>query len=224
MAEEPKPGEEATPPSGVNSEQVIQLTQTVTDLAGIVQGLQGKFDTLSEHLANPAPAPTPTPAVPSVSSADLETMSRTDFAEHLMNQVVGRLQDDIIKPLTQKVGAVEEDTEKTKAQRLIDRASGEHKDFWDWKEEIGEEIRKNPYSDPEDAYLLVRAKNPDKASEMDKKYNPPEEEPEGDKPKGFGGLTPTSGQTAPSENMTRDEAAEAAWNDTMAALEASGEG
>lgn len=76
-----------------------------------------------------------------------------------------------------------------------------------------------PSASPEELYQLARTKNPTRATEFDEKYKEKgtdEKDEKTEKKTNFGGLTPTSGyRTEPNQRMTREQANEKAWTETM---------
>lgn len=162
---------------------------------------------------------------PDPTDRDLESMSRKEFLAHITDGF-GKLLDDKIKPVSDGIaGDKDKELEKT-VNDAVKIATKDHKDFWEWKKEMGEELVKNPYLMPEDAYQLARLHSGEKATEMDKKFPSDEAVQKGkdekeakEKTPGFGGLTPTSGQTVESENMKFPEASDQAWSETASHLD-----
>jgi len=158
------------------------------------------------------------------SERDLEGMSRTDFLAHIMKGV-GKVVKESIGPVSQRIEDRSEKELEDTVNKAVKAAESDHKDFWEWKKEMGTELVKNPYLMPEDAYHLARLHNTEKATEMDKKFPSDEdtkkarEDEDKEKRPGFGGLTPTSGQTVESDTMKFPEASEQAWQETAAHLE-----
>lgn len=158
------------------------------------------------------------------SDRDLESMSRTEFLDVIMDGV-GKMLDEKVKPVAERIEKKTEKDLEEEVNKAVSQAQKDHKDFWEWKDEMGKELTKNPYLMPEDAYQLARLHNATKAKEMDVKF-PSEEEVKKQKEEeaakehpGFGGLTPTSGKTVPSDTMNFDDASEAAWQKVAGHLE-----
>ena len=211
---EDQDNENQNSPQGVSQEEFNNLTTNVNKLTELIQGMQVSFGEIKESISNPPTVPSQPDPAPTLDFSELETLSRGEFATKIMDTMMDRLKKEVIEPLQGKVGEVEERTEAEKAKALVKEAEGKYKDFWDWKEEIGERVRANPYLTPEEAYHLSRAANSKKASELDKKYKDnSNEEDESNKGKKYGGMKPGAGQTAPNENMSKRDAAEAAWEE-----------
>jgi len=150
----------------------------------------------------------------------LESLSRKDFMEHIVDRF-SKVVDSKIKPVATQLDDGQTKQLEKDVAAAVKKAESDHKDFWDWKEEMGKELLKNPYLYPEDAYILVRARDPKKAKEMDEKHLSDEEKKKIEAAKKkennpqFGGLTPTSGKTVTSDRMKKEEASELAWQETM---------
>lgn len=202
--------------STVNVDQFNQLVSTVGDLAqgmGTIQeavtalAQQGRAS--SEALADDDDMDDGT------DGADLESLSRADFASHLLKQINKQFSKPI-EELGNQIKEVQSSVSQVDSKTVVQHFADGHKDFWDWKPELEAIVKETPGISVERAYALARQENPDKAKELDQKYSPPSDEGKETKP--FGGLTPTSGQTSKSTTMSSEEAVEAAWNDTMAEL------
>jgi len=153
-----------------------------------------------------------------ISERDLEQMSRPQFMQHMMGQFKGIL-EETIKPISSQVETETITRKQRDVAGQIETAAGKYKDFWDWKEDMGRLAKVHPTLPVDDLYHLARQKSPDRTKELDEKYNPPE--PEKKPAEGFGGLFPNSGNLSSEElekDMTSDEAANLAWEKTMAGM------
>lgn len=155
---------------------------------------------------------------------NLELISRAEF--------LGLIKDEIGDMLKEELGGVKndftefkKDTSERNANQLLNDLKKRYPDFEDWKDEIIPKLKQG--YNPEDAYQLARLSDPDKAKELDTKYEPEDvkkqreaekKEKEEEKAK-MGGLTPTSSRTIPSEKMTTDEAADRAWEKVFGGAE-----
>jgi len=152
-----------------------------------------------------------------VSFDDLESMSRADFAKHL-GGIFGKEIDKRLKSVDEKIDGINKSVGTIDAKATFNELAKQHKDFKDWIPEMREQVEAKPGLTLEDAYDLVKAKNPKKVKELEEKYT--EKKPDDEKGKAsFGGLTPTSGRTAKSKDMTKEDAQESAWQETMSALD-----
>jgi hypothetical protein len=159
----------------------------------------------------------PAPARGDDDDVNLETMTRQEYANYILKQAESRLVD----PVKAEQAADVQKRDRDEAKRQIDAAAGKHGDFWEFREEMKSIVNELPDINIEDAYVLAKSRNPDKASLVDeriakkKKEEKKEEEKKEDEPK-YGGLLPTSTTSKRSSTMKPDEAAEAAWSETGA--------
>lgn len=151
---------------------------------------------------------------------NLELMSRAELVQHVMSQI-GDIIEDKVKPLSENITKVDQGVRTSEAQKQLKAAMKKHPDFLEWKEEIQELVGRVSGLSPEEAYDMVRYRNPKKAQELDEKYKSEEEkkkEEEAKKKKEkkanpFGGLTPTSGEVTEEDGKkhSKEDAAELAW-------------
>ena len=146
---------------------------------------------------------------------ELENLDRAGFLAHIMGEInksLSGLSDGLDKKLSDINDRADTDDTKAELRAVTDK----HKDFMDWAPEIQKIIKDSPGLSLSRAYKVARDENPDKMKEVDEKYKDDGNKDTGNKPTGFGGLTPTSGvQTDMPADMTQDDAAEAAWSETM---------
>ena len=202
-----------------------QLSETLSKLSTGIEALATGFGALGDKIDGMKPGEKKDDKKKEDFS-DIESLNRKDFLGVILKEVGGLLEDKI-SPLTDKIGGVEKSASQKGIAEQVKQSQDGHKDFWDWKEEMGAEVKKNPYLTPEDAYVLARTGNSKKAKEMDEKYEDKKNAGAGGEDKErlekvgpFGGLTPTSGKTVPSENMSTADAAESSWNEIFGGDEA----
>lgn len=154
--------------------------------------------------------------------AKLELLSRADFGSHIVNQVLKAVNKQVVGPLNQQLNELRTNATRNDVNAAVQESASKHKDFWDWKQEMltlaqQPAMRALP---PESLYILARAANADKAKELDGKYNPPQEGNGRVRLRSFGGLTPGGGGGSGSKTrkMSSQEAATAAWSETIKAL------
>lgn len=154
--------------------------------------------------------------------AKLELLSRADFGSHIVNQVLKAVNKQVVGPLNQQLNELRTNATRNDVNAAVQESASKHKDFWDWKQEMltlaqQPAMRALP---PESLYILARASNADKAKELDGKYNPPQEGNGRVRLRSFGGLTPGGGGGSGSKTrkMSSQEAAIAAWSETIKAL------
>lgn len=190
-----------------NSEMMKNIQESMTGLATSIQGMTKGFDSLDQRLKEIEDLDEDDDKNKKFDS--LESMSRKDFLAFTVDQIVEKISPEI-KKTHDRVDEMDNETRTSNVQSQIKHMEDNHPDFWDWKQEMGEVAKRNPTLNAQEVHQLARANDPKKADELDEKYKS-EEDKDKDKLVGFGGLTPTSGETKSSENMDKDDAAEAAW-------------
>lgn len=198
--------------TGVDPKQFNLLVETVNKLTESVGSTNVTVKQLSEAMAaqQTKKGDDDDSDDDDIEVSELESMSRLDFAKYL-GKIYGKELDNRMKTVTDQIAEVRGDLGNKAASDNFKEMSAKYKDFKDWVPEMKDIAETNKGISLENAYLLARTKNVEKAKEMDEKYNPPEED---NKAKGFGGLTPTSGKTATSTEMSKEEASEAAWQES----------
>jgi len=143
---------------------------------------------------------------------DLETLDRRGFMDVIVKKVTGAI-DSKLKPVTESLNTIDSNSKTQGVEVMIKAAVEKYPDFWEWKAEMGEEVKRNDRLTAEDAYVLAKQKDPDKVKKLAEAANKGKDKEEDvkDVDQPFGGLTPTSGKTVPTEKMTSDQAAEMAW-------------
>lgn len=157
-----------------------------------------------------------------IDSDELETMPREKFMGVILDKVKATFEEGL-KPLRDDFKTDRENRLRESVGEMVLKAQEKHKDFWSWKEEMAEMSKTHPSLTPEDLYVLVKSRDPDKSKQLDEKHkeeevkaNPPP------KPSKYGGLPPASGGvTIPRRDMKFEEAAEAAWDSAMRSVPAS---
>jgi len=150
--------------------------------------------------------------------SDLEALPRKDFMA-LMFKNMGDMLDDKLKPVTEKIDLSDASAVKNSIRQQVEKFQDSHKDFTDWKPELAAKIKANPGMSIDDAYVLVRSGDPDKAKELDIKFadgdinGPGKKKGEG---KEFGSMRSSTGDRSEQRHdMDADEAADAAWDEVM---------
>lgn len=137
---------------------------------------------------------------------DIDVLDNKGLVKHIEKRV-----KKVVEPALKRADDAEGAVHLRDLKEQVEKMASDHKDFWDWKEEMGALVKEHPDLSPRRLYSIARAENPKKAAEMDKKYA--EKKEESDVP--FGGLTPTSGRQRNAKRMNAADAAEAAWEATM---------
>ena len=199
---------------GGGPDQIAALTRSIGILAAGMRELQEAYKSQSQMLAKLSEQPEPRSKGGGSSdltdpNLDLDQLDRKEFMALLLSRFDERMQEAIggvKKEYDERLTSVSTSFNEDVAQRELSSISGKHKDFYEWREEIQSLLKATPGLTLPRAYALARAENPDKASELDKKYNPPEPK------QPFLGLTPTSGTAVekdPPKNLS--EAQARAW-------------
>jgi hypothetical protein len=204
-------------------ESLAKIEETLATLNKTMEGIVTGFQQFGEKLERLTTVEKSDDKPPDdegeVEYDDLETLGRKDFMAVILKGVEKMIKKEL-EPLSETITGVQQSSEKLTAQQMIKEAEAKYKDFWEWKDEMRGLVERNPYLTAEEAYLLARSQHPDKVKEVDEKYKGPDEGKKGEGEEGeessskvipFGGLTPTSGKTAPKKEMTTKEAAEEAW-------------
>jgi hypothetical protein len=157
--------------------------------------------------------------VPDLSEEDLETMPRKD----LIALITGNVMKEVVKanqPLNDAIKHLDNRLGESITKGTVEKLQVEHKDLMEWKAEIGAILTAGRSNDVKDAYRLARLDSPDKAKEMDKKYNPPAQKKDAEGFAGvFKGFAPNSGgKTEKNTSMKASTAAAAAWDEATSKM------
>lgn len=192
------------------------MTETLTTLSTAVGAMTEGMKGLGERIGNIEEGIKPVEKETEKTYDNLEALSRKDFLDVIVDKVGGVIKDGI-DPIDEKVKTMSDDRRNSATFQQIEKAKGKYKDFEDWKPELVAKIQSTKGAvSIDEAYVLVRAENSDKRKELDEKYKGDEDVKKDEGPK-FGGLTPTSGKTIPSEELEGTDAAELAWDKVMGA-------
>lgn len=207
-----------------NAEAIAKISETQGATLQALQALRDKVD------AGMQPAPTADltpPASADISDVELEGLSRRQFSDYQLDKVKGVI-EGALQPIQEGNRETREEVARATIAASLKEAATAHADFGEWKNPIMAIAKAVPGITPEDAYQLARAKDPERAIEMDAKYGEAEgsdETPPGEKPPAgeakappYGGTPPSGGTTEFATNMTQGDAATKAWEETMAHL------
>lgn len=153
---------------------------------------------------------------------DVDSLSRKELIAHI-NKMNEKGLARVLKPLMKQIEGLSNQTEADRMKQEFVAAKAKYSDLPQWKDELLANMKRNKDLSVEDAYLLARSKNPDKAKEIDTKAAQEAEEKERTEnpKKPFGGLMPTSGVKSEDDNtgkMDQTEASEKAWDQAMAGV------
>jgi len=228
--------------AGAGNENALEnhikaLAENQSSLAEGLQALQQSLSTLAERMpsgqggnqgsGSDEPDGTNDP-LSNLDPDSLETLSRKEFMDVITNTITASIEKQILKPLKQELQQTKEETVRERFQREINelKTSGGVKDFDEWKDEMRDLIARHPTLSVKELYNLARFNNPEKAKQLDEKYtngtgdNPSEGNNggngNGSGQRGFTGFRPGSGgPTKKVSNMSKADAATAAWDEVM---------
>lgn len=198
------------------TEQVKLLAQGYSNIDSLVKGLSEKLGGIDElkgaldELKSGGGGKGLGKTLPD--DTDLDTLSRRELIALIESRLSGNIEKSL-QPIKEGIEKAFSRMDETEAMSAVSAAKERHKDFMEWKGEMGAILKANPELSVSRAYLLARAENPTKAAELDEKFKPKEKG--GDF---TGGFFPTSSRTVRSTKMNPSQAAEAAWDSVMASL------
>lgn len=205
-------------PNGVASN--TGTTSNGTDWSAFAAGLDRLGDNLATRLdalrsdvgqlpdaMRPPPAAEPTP--------DFDLMTQGELAAHITGSVMKAFEakiNDILAPITAQINDVRQTAATRDVTAEVATLRASNADFNDWKDEMVSLAKQHPTLGIKQLYNLVRADNPAKAGELDRRYNPPP--PPAPK---WGGLTPSAlrgnGGQPP---VSREQASQDAYREVAA--------
>lgn len=216
---------------GVSSKDFNALVDTVKQLATSVQDSQKGQVQLMETIKGLSKPPKETPTTKEPKGAELldevklERMSRSDLVKTILAQVKGVV-DEAVKPLGETIQNTRKETVKDKVAAEMKSLADKNPDFNEWMDEIKEIAQQTPGISVTRAFKLAKSENPDKAKQLEEKYKDEFAALDGSagtgdtKGKPYGGAKPgvtTSGEEGRTD-MSRKDAIDAAWEETMGSL------
>jgi hypothetical protein len=221
-------GDDSKKAEGVSREEFTQLVGSVNELTKVSMTTNDGLSQLTQKLeaaltAGGGEDDEGKTATQEPSGAELEGMSRKDFGEHLINRMSERV-EGLVGKIDNKVELSQQERIRAELTSQVKQAVKDHVDFEEWRPSIVEVMKRNPYLAVEEAYMLARAKEPDKAKELDAKYTKANggEGAGSDGSKSgqkFGGMKSSSSTTEKNQRMEPKDAAEAAWDEAIGTLE-----
>lgn len=157
---------------------------------------------------------------------NLENLSRQDFLDLILDKIGTNL-DEKIKAVDSKITDLGKSFSNKNITDEVAALAGKHPDFYDWGEEIKEIAQEHKGISIRRAYTLAKAENPEKVKELEEKYKSDEqktkekEEAENKDKSGQDSLQAFSlfpsrvGKTEQKKDMSKDEAAELAWQEVF---------
>lgn len=152
---------------------------------------------------------------------DLESMDRKQFASYLQKQI-GKQLEGLIDPIKKETETVKRSATHDSLRNELKELYAKHNDAPKFVEEMRTIATKRPHLSMEEVYVLARHAAPEKVKELEAEATTKAAEEKNATTARFGGLLPTSGRGAnkggddEGQKMSREEAAEMAWNETMA--------
>lgn len=212
---------------------IKELAATVKGLAGAVGGIHNNIKTLTDSLAQQRNAKAEDDEEEEDGDdedededVNLETMSRTAFANHLVSKMAkhtAKLLKEQIKGISKDLNGVKAETAKDKMALDLKDAMDKHKDFEEWVPEVRSLMSETPGLSIKRAIALAKAEDPDKVAKMKEKYEKKDSGKDGkpeSKGKGkFGGLPPNSSKTERDSRKTIKDASASAWEKALEKLE-----
>lgn len=197
---------------------VKSLTEGFSTMQKNVNDLTTNVNTYMEKANEPAPKREEED--PPLDDDDLERMDRKGFLNVIMKGV-----EKAIAPIKQEVDAKVSDVSSrvsnSDLRAEVEAVKKAHPDIEEWKDEILKIAEATPGLSVRRMITLAKSENPEKVEELskDERFQPKDA---GTEQKGgkYGGLTPSGGGTSDTPtDMSKDDAAEKAWENTMADVE-----
>lgn len=215
MPDDKPKGETDVKPYKLSDDPEYQkLKEVVGALGAGLKSIQSSQEALLEQLKTSNKPPDNQDDGPG--DDDINSMSQAELVAFMAKQMQKAI-SSAVSPLREDVDSTKDEFTKNQLKTELNKFADEHPGVYDFIDELKVLFNETPGLSISRAYAIVRDENPEKASEIDKKYSGDDKE-EATRPK-FGGLTPTSGLTLGGESeekLTPKEAAEKAWNDVFA--------
>lgn len=215
---EPGDGEENNDDKDDESNQGINSNDFKDMMTGFTTTITGGFQQLGEQISGMGTQQqqqTPDEEDDSSNNIpdDLESLSRKDLLGVIAN-VLDNTIDKKLKTVTRRLDTDQDTRLRENAENQIKQAISNHKDFHDWKPELGVILKQKPHLNIEDALTLVRSADSKKATELDKKYQEKKDDNDEDSidpKKPFGGIRPEHGSKGTKKGMKLKDASEEAF-------------
>lgn len=143
----------------------------------LTQELGGRLDSLRQTVLDGTPEPVP---VDPDAGFDFDAASPRQLHDHLMNKfstmmeaTIQQVMEQALTPYAEQITGLRRDMVTDQGSREIERLQSSNKDFADWVPEMKDLARKHPSLSITEVFSLAKGSNPQKASELNTKYNPP---------------------------------------------------
>jgi len=164
-------GEEEVPAPG---DSIMLTKEEYNNLIGTMAEMKLNLSRVSEQRREEKAAP-PVQAPPQqkVNPADIENMTKTEFAGFLLNQVGQTMAQPILELVMTAIV-------RDEIREVSKEAAAKGEDFSIYKDDVYNLTMANPQLSIEKAYKLAKAENPDKGKKPEPKVVPPR--PVGERP------------------------------------------
>ena len=164
-------GEEEVPAPG---DSIMLTKEEYNNLIGTMAEMKLNLSRVSEQRREEKAAP-PVQAPPQqkVNPADIENMTKTEFAGFLLNQVGQTMAQPILELVMTAIV-------RDEIREVSKEAAAKGEDFSIYKDDVYALTMANPQLSIEKAYKLAKAENPDKGKKAEPKVVPPR--PVGERP------------------------------------------
>jgi len=189
----------------------------------LTQELGTRLDGLRETVTHGFEAGQEPPPPDPNEGFDFDSATPRQLYDHMLGQfqtMVDSVLEDtlsrVLEPYAQQISGLRGDFTRDKGEREISSLQAANKDFVDFVPEMKELSKAHPSLSLTEVYRLAKASNPDKAKELDAKYNPPPPPPPRPFSLGPSHSGSTGGTGQQRQPMTKQEAARAAWEEVSA--------
>ncbi len=184
------------------------------------QSLEQSIGSQTEALIREVRGLKPEPPPPAQEPApDFDTMTQSDLAAYITGRVtkaVETMLSERISPVVERVNGIQQSIGAREVTQQIDTLKSTKRDFNDWKPQMLELAKTHQTLSVPELYTLAKGMNPERATELDKKYA----DPPAPKPPRWGGLSPSGGVPGSSggsdERLSGREATIAAYREVQA--------
>ena len=185
----------------------------------LTQELGGRLDQLHQTVQDG----TPQPQQPDPNAGfDFDAATPRQLYDHMMGQfntmmesTITQVLDQALNPYAEQITNLRRDMVTDQGGREIERLQSQNKDFADWVPEMKALAQSHPSLSIAQVFRLAKSENPDKAKQLDTKYNPPPPPPPrpfslGPSNQGGDGINPSP------KPMTKEQAALDAYSQVSA--------
>jgi hypothetical protein len=191
------------------------MTTLGRSVKALTDGQSGLQSSINKLTTDGVKMNAPTPKAPAVEADDLDEMSQSALAGHIIGEV-SKLMDTKTKTLDSKINDTTASFSRSLNKDKLTAFVETNPDIVELTEEVKAAMTENPKLTFDRAYTLVKAELPaERRTELEAKYTK-DDDTVTKSATPFGGLTPTSGDYAAEEtdaDMSAEDAAESAWQE-----------